>query len=63
MENERFFERARDLRREMSEWSLSVSKEVDEILALYPIEMPPRNVPDSTTNPNSNASTDSTIEK
>lgn len=63
LENERFFERARDLRREMSEWSLSVSKEVDEILALYPIEMPPRNVPDSTTNPNSNASTDSTIEK
>lgn len=63
LENERFFERARDLRREMSEWSLSVSKEVDEILALYPIEMPPRNVLDSTTNPNSNASTNSTIEK
>lgn len=63
LENERFFERARDLRREMSEWSLSVSKEVDEILALYPIEMPPRNVPESTTNPNSNGSTDSTIDK
>ena len=39
-ENEKFFERARRLRKEMSEWSISVSKEVDEILTEYPLKLP-----------------------
>jgi hypothetical protein len=64
LENERFFERARNLRREMSEWSLSVTKEVDEILSLYPIDLPPHQPrhprssnsnSDPNPNPNSNS--------
>ena len=38
-DNDRFFERARTLRQEMAEWSLSVAKEADEILERFPLEI------------------------
>ena len=39
MENDRFFERARTLRKEMSEWSLSIAEEADKILAEAPLAL------------------------
>jgi len=38
-DNDRFFERARSLRQEMAEWSLSVAREADAILERYPLEI------------------------
>lgn len=37
--NEEFFNRARQLRKEMSEFSISVSKEVEEIIEKYPLQV------------------------
>ena len=50
-ENEKFFERARRLRKEMSEWSISVSKEVDEILTEYPLKLPTNGEAENTAGP------------
>jgi hypothetical protein len=51
-ENEKFFERARRLRKEMSEWSISVSKEVDEILTEYPLKLPTNTGTENVPSPN-----------
>ena len=46
LENDKFFERARSLRKEMSDWSLSVTKEADEILERFPLEIKEHVSPD-----------------
>ena len=46
LENDKFFERARSLRKEMSDWSLSVAKEADEILERFPLEIKDLDSPD-----------------
>ena len=62
-ENEKFFERARRLRKEMSEWSISVSKEVDEILTEYPLKLPANKEAENVPGPKLELSDGSTSEQ
>ena len=62
-ENEKFFERARRLRKEMSEWSISVSKEVDEILTEYPLKLPTNKETENVPGPKIELSDGSTSEQ
>merc|ERR1719197_772862 len=62
-ENEKFFERARRLRKDMSEWSISVSKEVDEILTECPLKIQSAKEPTQISEPPASAGTSEQAKK